>query len=293
MGKYSIKELERLSGIKAHTIRIWEKRHKLIDPARTDTNIRFYSDEDLKKLINVSLLNNHGVKISKIANLTYEDIRKKVAELTETKSEVDIFIDQMVIAMIDLDEEQFEALLAKLTAKFGFEKTITNIIYPFLEKIGVLWQTGNINPAQEHFITHLIRNKMIVAIDGVPMAPKTASRVVLYLPEGELHELGLLFFHYITKREGFRTYYLGQTVPYNDLKEVFAIHKPKVLITSMTSVPAPQAMQSYINNLSVDFPQTQILASGAAIRKIAIKIPGNFHIFDNALNLKEMLKNLK
>jgi DNA-binding transcriptional MerR regulator len=293
MGKYSIKELERLSGIKAHTIRIWEKRHKLIDPARTDTNIRFYSDEDLKKLINVSLLNNHGVKISKIANLTYDDIRKRVAELTETKSELDIFIDQLVIAMIDLDEEQFEVLLSKLTGRFGFEKTITQIIYPFLEKIGVLWQTGNINPAQEHFISHLIRQKIIVAIDNLPMAAKTAPRVVLYLPEGELHEIGLLFFHFITKKEGFRTYYLGQTVPYHDLKEVFAIHNPKVLITSMTSVPAPQAMQAYINSLSTDFPNTEILASGAAVRKIAIRIPANFHVFDNALNLKEMLRNLR
>jgi DNA-binding transcriptional MerR regulator len=294
MGKYTIKELERLSGIKAHTIRVWEKRHKLIDPARSEkSNIRSYTDDDLKKIINVSLLNNYGVKISKIAHLSYEDICKKVAELTRSRSELDIFIDQLVIAMIDMHEEHFESLVLKLTSQFGFEKTITKIIYPFLEKIGVLWQTGNVNPAQEHFISNLIRQKMFVAIDGLQVAPKTAPRVVLYLPEGELHEIGLLFFHYITKKEGFRTYYLGQTVPHNDLKAVCAIHRPKVLITSMTSVPGPQAMQDYIKSLSVDFPDCKVLASGAAIRKIAVKIPPNFHIFDNALKLKDMLRNLK
>lgn len=293
MGKYTIKELERLSGIKAHTIRVWEKRHKIIDPSRTDTNIRSYTDEDLKKIINVSLLNNYGVKISKIAHLGYDDICKKVSELTETRTELDIFIDQLVIAMIDMHEEQFQNLLLKLSSQFGFEKTITKIIYPFLEKIGVLWQTGNINPAQEHFISNLIRQKIFVAIDGLPVAPKDAPRVVLYLPEGELHEIGLLFFHYIAKKEGFRTYYLGQTVPHHDLKAVCAIHQPQILITSMTSVPGPQAMQEYVQSLSADFPQIRILASGAAIRKIAVKIPPNFHIFDNTLKLKEILKNLR
>src|ERR1700754_234782 len=130
MGKYSIKELERLSGIKAHTIRIWEKRHKLIEPGRTSTNIRYYSDDELKKIINVSLLNNHGVKISHIADLDQDSLIQKVLEFTEKKSEADVYINQMIVAMIDLDEEQFETQLHKLSAKFGIERTITEIIYP-------------------------------------------------------------------------------------------------------------------------------------------------------------------
>lgn len=293
MGKYTIKEMERLSGIKTATIRVWEKRHKLIDPGRTDTNIRSYSDEDLKKIINISLLKNHGIKISTIANLNHEDICKKVSELSEGNTEFTVYIDQLVIAMIGLQEDVFESLMLKLSSQFGFEKTITKIIYPFLEKIGVLWQTGNINPAQEHFISNLIRQKMFVAIDGLPSADKDAPCAMLFLPEGELHEIGLLFFHYITKKEGFRTFYLGQSVPYNDLKEVYAIHNPQVLITSLTSLPGPQEMQAYLRGLSADFPECRILASGAAIRKIAVKIPSNFRIFDNALKLKEMLKKMR
>jgi DNA-binding transcriptional MerR regulator len=293
MGKYSIKELERLSGIKAHTLRIWEKRHQLIEPARTDTNIRYYSDDDLKKIINVSLLNNNGIKISKIANLSNEELRKRVVELSETKDQTNIFIDQMVMAMIDMEEEQFENLLSKLTLKFGFERTITEIIYPFLEKIGVLWQTGNISPAQEHFISHLVRQKIIVAIDSLPLAPKTAKRVLLFTPENELHELGLLFYHYLAKKEGFRTYYLGQSVPYADLRSVFETHRPRVIIGSMTTVPQPKDVQGYVDQMASDFAGATILASGSAVRKVALKFPSNFHIFDNSLRLKELLLSLR
>lgn len=290
MGKYSIKELERLSGIKAHTIRIWEKRHQLIAPQRTTTNIRFYSDDDLKKIINVSLLNNNGFKISKIANLSSSELSKKVVELTEKSDEVSIYIDQMVVAMVDLEEEQFEGLLGKLTLKFGFEKTITEIVYPFLEKIGVLWQTGNISPAQEHFISNLVRQKIIVAIDALPLPPKTARRALFFLPENELHEIGLLFYHYITRKEGFRTFYLGQSVPYKDLKEICATHQPRFIIASCTTVPQSKDVQSYVDSLAGDFKSAIVLASGAAIRRVALRFPPNFHVFDNALKLKELLR---
>ena len=130
MGKYSIKELEQLSGIKAHTIRIWEKRHKIITPSRTNTNIRYYSDDDLKKIINVSLLNNSGIKISKIADMTLEDMYSRVMEISELKNDAAIHIDQLVVAMIDMEEEAFEKTLSNLILRHGFEKTITEIVYP-------------------------------------------------------------------------------------------------------------------------------------------------------------------
>src|SRR5687767_12010123 len=164
MGKYSIKELEHISGIKAHTIRIWEKRHGIIKPLRTPTNIRYYTDEDLKKIINVSLLNSHGLKISKIATMRLEEINSKVLEITEVKPEADAYIDQLVVAMIDIEEESFEKILASVIKKFGFERSITEVVYAFMEKIGVLWQTGNITPAHEHFISNLIRQKIITSI---------------------------------------------------------------------------------------------------------------------------------
>ena len=293
MGRYSIKELEQLSGIKAHTIRIWEKRHRLVEPQRTNTNIRFYSDDDLKKIISVSVLNNHGVKISKIVGLSMDEINRKVSELSEATNNIEIYIDQLVIAMIEMEEEKFEKMIGNLTLKFGFEKTVTDILYPFLEKVGVLWLTDNITPAQEHFISQLIRQKLIVAIDSLPLAPKTAKRAVLYLPENELHEIGLLFYHYITKKEGIRTYYLGQTVPYQSLKSICLEHKPDFLITSITSHPQPHHLPAYLEKLETDFSKIKVFAAGYAFRKGNLKIGPNIQVFESASHLKALLQPIK
>jgi MerR family transcriptional regulator, light-induced transcriptional regulator len=291
MGQYSIKELEKLSGIKAHTIRIWEKRHHLVAPQRTQTNIRYYSDEDLKKIINVSVLNNNGVKISKIVGLTLDEINEQVAQLSDSKNSIEIYIDQLVLAMIDMEEEQFEKILASLILKFGFEKTILEIVYPFMEKIGILWLTNNITPAQEHFISHLIRQKMIVAIDGLPLPPKSSKKAILYLPENEVHELGLLFYHYIAKKTGYRTYYLGQMVPFKDLKYVADHHQAELIITSLTSGPTPHAMQAYLARLSHEFSKAKILVSGYALKKAKLEPMNNVSVFSNALNFKELISN--
>lgn len=288
MGKYSIKELEKLSGIKAHTIRIWEKRHKIIAPARTSTNIRFYSDEDLKKIINVSLLNANGIKISRIADMSLDEMNKRVLELSEVRNDVTIHIDQLVMAMIDMEEEAFEKILNTLILRYGFEKSITEIVYPFLEKIGILWQTHNITPAHEHFISNLIRQKIIVAIDGLPLADKNSKKILLFLPEGELHEIGLLFYHYIARKAGWRTYYFGQSVPHEDLIKVYEVHQPNLMITSITSNLATP-IETYLSKLSKDFPNTTILASGAqTVRFKGIKM-GNIQTFNSAQHLMNFL----
>ncbi len=266
MGKYSIKELEQLSGIKAHTIRIWEKRHGIIAPARTATNIRFYSDDDLKKIINVSLLNSNGVKISRIADMTTEQLNQKVLELSETRNDAAIHIDQLVVAMIDMEEEAFEKILNTLILRHGFEKALTTVVYPFLEKIGILWQTQNISPAHEHFISNLIRQKLIVAIDSLPIPPKDSKKAVLFLPEGEMHEIGLLFFHYLARKSSLRTYYLGQNVPHGDLVSVVNVHNPDFLISSITTSTAIP-VEDYFELLSRDFSAPLILISGQQVQK--------------------------
>jgi DNA-binding transcriptional MerR regulator len=293
MGKYSIKELEKLSGIKAHTIRIWEKRYGVIDPQRTSTNIRFYSDSDLKKIINVSLLNNAGLKISSIASLSEDELTKKVREISEVDSNTSVHVDQLVTTMLDLEEEKFDAALKAIEQRLGFESAIVDVIYPFLNKIGVLWQTGNITPAHEHFISNLIRQKLIVAIASLPLPSKNGIRVLLFLPENELHEIALLFYNFLAKKNGFRTYYLGQSVPHEDLKVICTIHLPHILITSLTSVPAPNLLNDYLNKLSKDFPTSRILASGALLRKTSFHYPPNLKVFETAVELREILKELK
>jgi DNA-binding transcriptional MerR regulator len=285
MGKYSIKELEKLSGIKAHTIRIWEKRHKIIAPARTTTNIRFYSDDDLKKLINVSLLNNNGIKISRIADMSMDEINRKVLEISELRNDAAVHIDQLVLAMIGLEEEIFEKNLNTLILRYGFEKTIADIIYPFLEKIGILWQTQNITPAHEHFISNLIRQKIIVAIDGLTLPPKGTHKALLYLPEGEMHELGLLFYNFLARKAGYRTYYLGQNVPYEDLVKIVEIHKPGILITIITS-PLTGSLEAYFKKLSADFPNATVLASGVQTTRFHGEKVGNVQTFTTPAELQ-------
>ncbi len=288
MGKYSIKELETLSGIKAHTIRIWEKRHRIIAPQRTTTNVRFYSDEDLRKIINVSLLNNYGLKISRIAGMSDQEINSEVVHLTANQSEATVFIDQLIMSMIDMEEEQFEKILAHLIMKFGFEKTVIEIVYPFLEKIGILWQSKNISPAQEHFISNLIRQKIIVAIDSLPFPAKDADKVVLFLPENELHEIGLLFYYFIVKKLGFKTFYLGQHLPYEDLKKVCQTYKPRFIITSLISTQKPLRTRQYIETLITDFQESILLASGNFANTLPSTSP-NFRYFKNALELKSII----
>jgi DNA-binding transcriptional MerR regulator len=287
MGQYSIKELEQLSGIKAHTIRIWEKRYNLIEPERTATNIRFYSDEDLKKIINVSILNSNGFKISKIAEMSPDAIAEKILELNHASAHVSNYINQLTLAMVDLDEEKFESILSGLFHRATFEQTMTDIVYPFLEKIGLLWQTHNVTPAQEHFISNLIRQKLIVAIDSLPLPSKTTRKVVLFLPENELHELGLLFGHYILRKAGYQTFYLGQAVPHGDLKQVFNSHQPDMLVTTVTTAVSKTKLVEYLRRLATEFPCSRILVGGSQVQNIDYQCDADrLRIVRSVLDLK-------
>lgn len=289
MGKYSIKELEHLSGIKAHTIRIWEKRYSLINPKRTSTNIRFYSDDDLKKIINVSLLNAHGFKISKIAGMSDEEITRKVLELSDTDNDHSIHINQLVTAMVQLDEEKFETALSGFFLRYNFEQTMTRIVYPFLQKTGVLWQTHNISPAQEHFISNLIRQKVIVGIDGLPLQ-SDGDRALLYLPENELHEIGLLFSHYLLRKAGYRTIYLGQAVPYSDLLQVFNHYRPALLVTALTTPLSGMSVEDYLDLLAADFSCRKILVSGLQVQHLSCS-PSDNRV-ETVRNITELLAHL-
>lgn len=280
MSKFSIKDLEQLSGVKAHTIRIWEQRYQLFNPDRTETNIRTYDDEALKLLLNVALLNNHGVKISKIAKMSVSEMQESIIEITEAVSNFDDQIQALTIAMIDLNEERFEKILSLNTLKMGFEKTMMNVIYPFLIKIGILWQTDAVNPAQEHFITNLIRQKLIVAIDGRYEKPPTdAKKFLLFLPEGEVHELSLLFADLIVKSRKNKSVYLGQSLPFQDLISVYEFYKPDYILSIITSTPGPSDIQLFVDKLSESFPASEILLSGYQIVSQDIKCAPNVRIF--------------
>ncbi len=263
MAVYSIKDLEQLSGIKAHTIRIWEKRYSLIKPNRTQTNIRYYTDEDLRFLLNVGLLNRNGFKISKIAKMSEDEIAEKVAALSEVNSEHATQLDALTISMIEMDEYKFDRIISTNIKQIGLEKTMLEVINPFLSKLTILWMTGSVNPAQVHFITCLIRQKIIVAIDQLPLKQNEEQPTyLLYLPEGEIQELILLFVHYLLKIRGNKVIYLGQNIPLDELQIPYKIHEPRYIYTilspSFTKLPTP----NYIDALSNALPKTEILLSG-------------------------------
>ena len=291
MSTYSIKDLEQLSGKKAHTLRIWEQRYNLLQPKRTDTNIRFYDDDDLKLILNVALLNENGVKISKIASMAPNELREEVMRLTERSLTHDDQIHALTICMIEMDEERFDKILSTNILKLGFEQTMLNIIYPFMSKIGLLWQTGAINPAHEHFISNLVRQKLIVAIDG-QITQGGGKKFLLFLPEGELHEISLLFASYLIKSKGHKVIYLGQSTPNDDLLSVFKLHQPDYLLTVITTSPSSEYVQDYVTALSERFTSAQILVTGYQVIGQDLTFPENVRQMSYIRDIKELLEDL-
>ncbi|QMW02424.1 MerR family transcriptional regulator [Spirosoma foliorum] len=291
MSTYSIRDLEQLSGIKAHTLRIWEQRYAIIAPQRTDTNIRTYDDQDLKLVLNISLLKDHGYKISEISKLSPEELYREVVSVSERRLTYPDQIHALTLSMIDLDEEGFEKIIRDNSFQFGFENTMINIIYPFLNRIGTLWTTGSIGPAQEHFISNLIRQKLIVAIDGQSKQSATGKKYILFLPEGEFHEISLLFADYIIRARSNKVIYLGQNLPFSELEFVYERHKPDYLLTILTSQPANHEVQPFVNRLATAFPESQILLTGYQIVGQGIDTPDNVMIINQINELVRIATN--
>jgi MerR family transcriptional regulator, light-induced transcriptional regulator len=274
--EYSIKDIENLTNIKAHTIRIWEKRYGIIKPDRSNTNIRSYSEEELRKLLNISILINNGIKISHIAAFSQNEIKEKAFFILQNPNDTESHIKNLVIAMVELDESKFEKILSKSFINLGFEKTMMNLIYPFLQHIGVLWQTGSINPAQEHFISNLVRQKLISSIDSIDFKENRNSRkFMLFLPEGELHEIGLLFYYYMLKVRGHHVLYLGQSTPLSSLIQSAEILPADFLVLFLISSFSGISYIDYLNELSDNFKSAKILITGGQINDIGDDLPSN------------------
>ena len=286
MANYSIRELEHLSGIKAHTLRIWETRYGILKPNRTDTNIRFYTEHDLKNLLKIALLNQQGLRISKIAKMSADELSSKVNELLKDSSVDDYQIHLLTNSMIELDEFAFEEAINRNLEHRGFERLMLEIVYPFLEKIGVLWLSGSVNPAQEHFMTNLIRQKIIVEIDKLPTITRAdASHFVLFLPDGELHEFSLLFAHFLLKARGVKITYLGASVPLVDAISVCQIKQPNKVFCICTSHPVKRKMQGFVEKMAHALPDIQIYLSGYQASRIAFTLPENCKVYHKVTDL--------
>lgn len=262
MHSFTIKDLENLSGIKAHTIRIWEQRYSFLKPNRTGTNIRVYSNDELKTILNVALLNKFGFKISHIDKMNELEISEKILALNQSEAQQDRIINTLVQKMVDLDMESFETVLDDFIAARGIEKAISLIIFPFLEKIGILWLTNHINPGQEHLVTNIIRQKLIVGIENVHSSVHIDKTVLLFLPEGEYHELSLLFVNYMLKSKGVKTIYLGCSIPLHDVEYLANLRKPDYIYTHLTTSGAKFNFDRFMDGLVNKFPATPVIISG-------------------------------
>ena len=263
MTLYSISDLEKLSGIKAHTIRIWEQRYSILHPKRTSTNIRFYEEQDLKTLLNIAFLKNNGYKISKIAKMSDQDFQQAMSEVTESGVSQNVQLDALTLSMMEMDELRFNAVINENIAKVGFEKTMLGVIYPFLEKMSMLWLTGSVTHSQESFISYLIRQKLLTAIDKLELNKKrSAKRFVLYLPKGENQELSLQLMHYLLKVRNFYVVYLGPDMTISDVGDAVRIMKPDYVFTMITETYVGESIVNYVRRMQKHFPDTHLLLTG-------------------------------
>jgi len=291
MTTYTIKDLETISGIKAHTIRIWEQRYNFLQPKRTETNIRTYSGEELKTILNVSLLNKYGFKISHIDKMSTDQIEEKILSLNQMEAQRERIVNGLIKEMISLNMANFEKLLDLNIAQKGIDRTITEVIFNFLERVGILWVTNHINPAQEHLATNILRQKIIVGIEKLPSLLYT-KRVVLFMPEGEHHEIGLLYVHFLLKQRGIFVDYLGTNVPTVDLKYLTEVKKVDYLYCHLTSPAKNFKVNKFFEGLQDININIPIILSGQLIQIYKGAVAPNIHLKKSLAETIDFLKSI-
>jgi len=291
---YFIKDIENITGIKAHTLRIWEQRYNLLIPKRTDTNLRYYDPADVKYILNVSILNRHGYKISRIAAMTTDEVRDKVMEISVRSTERNEVIDSLIVATYDLDEDTFNRILNNQIIRNGLEITFIEVVFPLLRRIGLLWLSDSLHPALEHFVTNIIKQKLLIAIEGQSRKLPEGKRFLLFLPEGEHHELGLLFASYLLKQKGHDVVYLGQSTPLDNLKTVFKKWQPQVLFTIITSPTLAIPATELITVIGEMWPECELWITGDKVLNNNLgSIPSNTKLVQDFSHFRQMMINLR
>jgi methanogenic corrinoid protein MtbC1 len=250
--KFSIKDLENLTGIKAHTIRIWEKRYSLLSPKRTDSNIRYYDLASFQKMLNVSYLNNNGYKISKIATLKPKEIPVLVREIASQTNLESHAINSFKLSMLNFDQALFYNTYECLLKDKSFVNIFYDIFIPLLTEIGLLWQTNTITPAHEHFLTTLIRQKILINTEFIQSEAKPNSKktFVLFLPDNEIHELGIMFLNYQIVSHNFHCIFLGQSVPMESLADILNYYDDIIFLSYFTIKPLKEEIDNYLSDFS-------------------------------------------
>lgn len=283
---FSIKNLENISGIKAHTLRIWEKRYNLLEPERTDTNIRRYSLESLKTLLNVTLLYNHGFKISKIASLSEDEIPDLVRNIALKSNSEQVSINAFKLAMINFDCELFDNNYDEILQHHNFEYVFIDIFMPLMKELGILWQTGAISPTHEHFITNLVKQKIHVQSELLQRTTtfnEDQPIFALFLPENEIHELGILYLNYLILSKGYRTIFLGQSLQTSSLETLYTYNTTFNFVTYITVEPNKDDIMSYLNDFHeklLSKTESKLIIFGPQQLEIDVEtLPGKIELY--------------
>ena len=292
MNAFTIKDLENLSGIKAHTIRIWEQRYHFLNPQRTETNIRYYSNSELKTVLNIALLNKYGFKISHIDKMTADVMNDKILSLSQIEAQQERLVNELINCMIDMNIDLFETKLEDYILTKGIERTVVQIIFPFLERIGILWLTNHINPGQEHLVTNIIRQKLLVGIDNIKLTPPYKSTAVLFLPEGEHHELGILFAYFLLKVKGIKVIYVGANIPIKDIEFIAQYKKPNFLYCHLTSVAHNFNFEKFLVNAQNRLPEFPVVVSGAVTLNYKKRVPNNVSLKKSLSEVMDYISTL-
>ena len=298
LATYSIRDLEKLSGIKAHTIRIWEQRYHLIEPKRTNTNIRYYTEDDLKYILNVAFLNKHGVRISKIAEMSSDEVLRRVASISKDQMENTQLLQSLTMSMVEMDETRFEEIYEKHRSNNGDEDTLQYLILPFLEKLSLLWLTGTISMVHEQFIQNLIRQKIYASLDRLPKIKGKKPKFMLYLNKGEEQDLSLILIHYFLRARNWFSLFLGQGLDRQDLALALNLQPVPYLITSISEAQTKsnkQGLREYYEDLLYQFQHTEFLVlAGQSVQE---QLPQNhrlqcFELVEDLLDFIEERKLL-
>jgi DNA-binding transcriptional MerR regulator len=289
---FTIRDIENLSGIKAHTIRIWEQRYSFLKPKRSDTNIRYYTNEDLRIILSIALLNKYGYKISYINKMSRAAMFENVLSLTGAEAKENITVNRLLECMVAFNVELFENIINDCIDASGIEKIILQIIFPFLDKVGILWLTKHINPAQERLVSNIIRQKIIAGIDSLSTKTTSSSKVCLFLPAGEYHELSLLFVAFLLKKKGVPVIYLGANIPFDELKTITSVKKPAYLYTHITTAGRSFNLEKFLSVLNKEFRNYPTIISGRITKSYVKKIPPKITFKKSLGEVKDFITSL-
>jgi MerR family transcriptional regulator, light-induced transcriptional regulator len=292
MQQFSIKDMERLSGIKAHTLRIWEYRYGILQPLRKDGNHRFYSNEDLKTLLRVVFLYEKGKRIGDIARLSPNEIQQILADDQLNGSSVRANIIAMTEAVLDFDEEAMDKIYQRITRQYGFSGGMLEVIFPLLNSLGILWMSDRLLPGQEHFASNFVLRKILNAHKEIERSPvKKPGLIMLFSPPGEFHEIGLLFMNYLLRLNGYKTVYIGTNTHYDTVKIYYEKRQPTHLFLHLTSNLQEEPPEEYLGLLVRGFPDAKVVVGGRVAQEIP-DFPG-CHLLRNGIDLLQFSRHLQ